>query len=179
VAGVDESLKAFALDEFHGDVVETVLFAGIVDDDDVGMGEQAGGSGFRLEAGEKFWAAEAGALFAEADGFDGDGAADDGVGGALDDTHGAAAEFTENFVTSCLNHCRHAVPSLEKVLFPKKQSPKAELREKASQETYRKNAAKLYETTRAVHPVGTFRHTSPAISKSSRGDFRGSTLRQY
>jgi hypothetical protein len=144
MAGVKESLEAFALDEFHGDVVEAVFFAGVVDHYDVGMGEQSGGASFGLEAGEEFRAAEAGTLFTEADGFDGDGAADDGVGGAIDDTHGAAAEFTENFVAPCFNHCCHAAPLPEKVLFPKKPSQKAELREKACRETYRRIAAKLY-----------------------------------
>jgi hypothetical protein len=30
-----------------------------------------------------------------------------------------------------------------------------------------------------MHPVGTPRHTSPAIRKSRGRDFRGSTLREY
>ncbi len=118
VAGIEERLEAFALDEFHGDVEEAVFFAGIVDDHDVGMGEESGGAGFGLETGEKFGAAEAGALFAKADSFDGDGAADDGVRGAIDDTHGATAEFTENFVAPCFDCCLHAAPLPEKVLFP-------------------------------------------------------------
>src|SRR5258708_33690688 len=106
MAGVEESLEAFALDKLHGDVVEAVFFAGIVDNYDVGMGEETGGAGFGLEAGEKFGAAEAGAFFTEADGFDGDGAADDGVGGSVDKTHGGAGEFTENFVTARPDHLR-------------------------------------------------------------------------
>ena len=116
MAGIEEGLEAFALDEFHGDVVEAVFFACVVDDHDVGMGEESGGAGFGLEAGEKFGAAEAGALFAEAYGFDGDSAADDGVGGTVDDTHGAAAKFTENFVAPCFDCCLHAAPLPEKVL---------------------------------------------------------------
>ncbi len=120
MAGVEESLEAFALDKLHGDVVEAVFFAGIVDNYDVGMGEETGGAGFGLEAREKLGAAEAGAFFTEADGFDGDGAADDGVGGSVDNTHGAAAEFAENFVAPCFYRCFHAAPLPEKVLFRKK-----------------------------------------------------------
>src|SRR5258707_10616462 len=120
MAGVEESLEAFALDKFHGDVVEAVFFAGIVDNHYVGMGEETGGAGFGLEAREKLGAAEAGAFFAEADGFDGNGAADDGVGSSVDNTHGAADEVAENFVAPCFYRCFHAAPLPQKVLFSKK-----------------------------------------------------------
>jgi hypothetical protein len=135
MAGIEESLEALALDEFHGDVIEAIFFAGVVHDNDVGMGEESSGASFGLEAGEKLRAAEAGAFFTETDGFDGNGAADDGVGGAIDDTHSAAAEFTENFVASCLDQCRHAAPLPEGKLPAERPCREAGLREKASQET--------------------------------------------
>jgi len=84
------------------------------------MGEETGGAGFGLEAGEKFGAAEAGAFFAEADGFDGDGAADDGVGGSVDNTHGAAAEFAENFVAPCFLPLFPCCPAARKSTIPQK-----------------------------------------------------------
>src|SRR5215470_1248442 len=107
MAGIEQSLQALALDEFHADVVEAVFFSGVVDNHDVGMRKQPGGARFGLETGKKFRAAEAGAFFAEADGFDGHGAADDRVGGAIDHAHGTAAEFAEDLVTARSHHCRH------------------------------------------------------------------------
>jgi len=104
---VEERLEAAALYEFHGDVVEAVFFAGIENDHDIGMGQKTGGARFRLKSGEKLGASKAGAFGAELDGFDSDGAADDGVRSLVDDTHGTAAQFTDDFVTSGLRKRGH------------------------------------------------------------------------
>ena len=71
------------------------------------MGEQTGGACLGLEASQEFGARQARALFTEANGFDGDGAANHRIGGFINDTHGAAAKFTDNFVTSRSYHRRH------------------------------------------------------------------------
>src|SRR5437879_3947932 len=60
-----------------------------------------------LKAGQKLGASEAGAFGAELDGLNGDGAADNRVGRLVDYTHGAAAEFADNFVTSGFRNRRH------------------------------------------------------------------------
>ena len=87
LAAIEMRLKAFAFDQLHGDVVEAVFFAG--------------GAGFCLESDEELGTRKAGAFFAQFDGFDGYGATDDGVGRFVNDTHGAAAQFAANLVTSC------------------------------------------------------------------------------
>src|ERR1700730_16802244 len=104
---VEEGLETTAFHELHGDVVEAVLFAGIENDYDIGMGQHPGGARFGLKTSEKLGSSEAGAFGAELDGFDSDGAADNGVRGLVDDTHGAAAQFADNFVTSGLRKRRH------------------------------------------------------------------------
>src|ERR1700675_427652 len=99
---VEERLEAAAFHKLHGDVVKAVFFAGIENDDDIGVGQQSSSARFRLKSGEKLGASKAGAFGAEFDGLNGDGATDDGVHGFVDDTHGAAAQFADNLVTSGL-----------------------------------------------------------------------------
>ncbi len=71
------------------------------------MGQKTRGTCFRLKARQKLRASQAGAFGAEFDRFDGDGTADDRVGSLVDHTHGPAAEFADNFVTSGLHKRRH------------------------------------------------------------------------
>src|SRR5215469_18587801 len=123
MAGIEQSLQALALDEFHADVVEAVFFSGVVDNHDVGMRKQPGSARFGLETGKKLRAAEAGAFFAEADGFDGHGAADDRVGGAVDHAHGTAAEFAEDLVTARSHHCRHTGTAARRRTIPSDITP--------------------------------------------------------
>jgi len=49
-AAIDEIAEGFAVDQFGDDVGDAILAADIVDGDDVGMGERAGGAGFLFEA---------------------------------------------------------------------------------------------------------------------------------
>ena len=95
---VEMRLEALALDEFHGDVVEAVFFAGVVNHDDVGVGQKAGSAGFGLEALQKLGARKTGAFFTEADGLNGYGAANHRVFRFVHHAHGAAAEFADDFI---------------------------------------------------------------------------------
>src|SRR5882757_9073440 len=96
MAIVEQRLKAAAFDEFHNNVVEAILFAGVENHDDIRMGQKSRGSCLGLKAGQKLRAGEAGSFGAEFDGLNGDGAADDRVGSLVNHTHGAAAEFADN-----------------------------------------------------------------------------------
>jgi hypothetical protein len=96
-------------DVLHGD--EGDGFAGahfgvadLVDGDDVGMGEPAGGLGFALEALLHVAALGFVGDVVEFDGLEGDVAADDGVEAAVDDAHAAAAELLTHFVGAELQH---------------------------------------------------------------------------
>src|ERR1700716_2034517 len=108
---VKERLQAAALHEFHYDVVKAIFFAGVENHDDVGVGQEARGARFRLKPGQKLRPSEAGAFGAELNRFDSDGAPNDGVSSLVDDTHGAAAEFADNFVTPSLRQRRHGYVS--------------------------------------------------------------------
>jgi hypothetical protein len=66
------------------------------------MRQQASCARFRLKPRQQFRARQAGAFFTQFDGFYGDGPPDDRVCRLIDHTHGAAAQFTDNFVTSGL-----------------------------------------------------------------------------
>ena len=107
MAIIEERLQATALDEFHNDVVQAIFFASIEDNDNVGVGQETRSAGFGLKSSEKLRTSEAGALGAEFDRFDGDGAADNRVRRLVDDTHSAAAQFADNFVTSGLRKRGH------------------------------------------------------------------------
>src|ERR1039457_4489943 len=72
-------------------------------------GGEAGRAGFAEQP-----LAQAGALlgvgdFAEADGFDGDRTADGGIGGQVNDTHGAAAQLAHDLVASDAVHQTYSV----------------------------------------------------------------------
>src|SRR5215469_13017397 len=118
MAGIEKRLETLAFDELHANVVEAVFFAGVVNHHNVGMREQPRGSRFGLEAGKKLGTAEAGAFFAEANGLDCYGAADNRVGGAIDHAHRAAAEFAEDLVTPCSHHRCHAGTAARRRTFP-------------------------------------------------------------
>jgi hypothetical protein len=62
--------------------------------------QQAGGTSFGLEPVEKFFSRQAGALFGELQGFYGHRAPDERIIRAIDHTHGAAADFTGDFVSA-------------------------------------------------------------------------------
>ena len=46
---IQKGLKALAFHQLHGDVIQAVFLAGVKNDHDVGVREQAGGARFRLE----------------------------------------------------------------------------------------------------------------------------------
>jgi hypothetical protein len=71
------------------------------------MCEQARGTRFGLEAREEFVTREAGAFCGQSNGFYGNAAADDRIGGAINHTHGAAAEFAYDFVPPGFGHRGH------------------------------------------------------------------------
>jgi hypothetical protein len=98
-----------AIDVLHGDVGYVVLRLHVVDGDDAGVGEDPGRTGLAEQA-----LAQAGALlgvadFAEADGFDGNRTADGGIGGQVDDAHGAAAQLAHDLVASDAVHQTYSV----------------------------------------------------------------------
>lgn len=96
-AAAEEVIEGFAFDEFHDEIGESVPLAAIVDGDDGGVLELAGGFGFAIEAFEGVvFAAES---FA-ADDFYGDFAHQFGVHGAVDNAHAAFAEFVFDFVAA-------------------------------------------------------------------------------
>ena len=107
VAGVDQRLHAFAFHQFHRDVVLTILFACVIDHNNVGMGEQAGRTRFGLEALQEFGPGQAGTFLAELNSLDRDGTTDDRVGGLVDHTHSATAKFADDFVTPGFRRSRH------------------------------------------------------------------------
>ena len=82
----DDLLEALTFNEFHGDVGDVVLFAHIVDGDDVGVLQPAGGLGLAVKALEQTGIGG----HASGDGLDGDEAVDDRIASAVDHAHGAA-----------------------------------------------------------------------------------------
>ena len=93
-------LHALAFHQLHRDVVQAVFFARVEHHDDVGVRQQSGRARFGLKPRQQLRARQSRAFFAQFDGFYRDGAPDHRVGGLIDHTHGAAAEFADNFVTS-------------------------------------------------------------------------------
>ena len=100
VAAIEQRLQALSLHQFHGDVVEAVFLARVENHHDVGMRQQTSGARFGLEPCEEFGARETCALFAQPDGFDRNGTPDHRVHGFVNDAHCAAAQFTDDFVSS-------------------------------------------------------------------------------
>jgi len=68
--------------------------AELVDGDDVGMLEGAGGTRFLIEALEKIRLR----ALAAGDGLQGDEAVNERIAGFIDSAHGAASEFGDDFV---------------------------------------------------------------------------------
>jgi hypothetical protein len=85
-------LERFAVDEFHGVVVEVVGFACVVDGDDVGVLEAGGGFGFAQKTVGVFGV---GGKFGRED-FEGDDAVEGGLARAIHCAHAAFADFFEN-----------------------------------------------------------------------------------
>ena len=71
------------------------------------MRKQAGGARFGLKPRQKLGVLESRALLAETDGFYRDGAPDDGVDGPVHNAHRAAAELSDDFVSSGFCYCFH------------------------------------------------------------------------
>ncbi len=107
MAVVEQGLQTLSLNQLHGDVVEPVFFACVENHHDVGMGQQTCGARFRLKSRQEFWARESRAFFAQPDGLDRDGASDHRIHGLVNDAHGAAAQFTNDFVSSGFCYCWH------------------------------------------------------------------------
>jgi len=74
VAAIEQRLQAFAFHQFHGDEIRGRSLPRVVHHDDVGMREETRGARFGLEPRQKFGPRQAGAFFAQANRFDGDGA---------------------------------------------------------------------------------------------------------
>src|ERR1700674_5388689 len=64
------------------------------------MGQQTGDARFGLESRQEFGARESCAFFAQRDGLDRDGAPDHRIHSLVNDAHRAAAQFTNDFVSS-------------------------------------------------------------------------------
>src|SRR6266571_7971026 len=107
MAVVEQGLQTLSLNQLHGDVVEPVFFACVENHHDVGMGQQTSGARFRLESRQEFGARESRAFFAQPDSLDRDGASDHRIHGLVNDAHGAAAQFTDDFVSSGFCYCWH------------------------------------------------------------------------
>ena len=107
VAAVKQRLQALSFHQFHGDVVEAVFFAGVKNHHDVRMRQQTRGARFGLEPRQEFGARKSCAFFAQPDGFDRHGAPDHRVHSLVNDTHRAAAQFTNDFVSSGSCYCWH------------------------------------------------------------------------
>ncbi len=100
VAVIEQCLQTFSLHQFHGDVVQAVFFARVENHHDVGMRQQTCGTRFGLESRQEFGVREPCAFFAQPDGFDRNGAPDHRIYGFVDNAHRAAAQFTDDFVSS-------------------------------------------------------------------------------
>src|ERR1700719_3152043 len=107
VAAVKQRLQALTFHQLHGDVVEAVFFAGVENHHDVRMCQQTRGARFGLEPRQEFGARKSCAFFAQPDGFDRHGAPDHRVHSLVNDTHRAAAQFTNDFVSSGFCYCWH------------------------------------------------------------------------
>src|ERR1035438_9706031 len=108
MAAIEERLHTLAFNQFHGDEVQAVLFAGVVYDDNIWVGQQSRRARFGLESSQEFRTRQSGAFFAQADGLHRDITADDGIHCTVNDTHGAAAQLSADFVPPRLYHRRHA-----------------------------------------------------------------------
>ena len=97
VAGVEIGLQLLAMHVLHDDIGKVLFLAVVIDGDDVGMIELAGGLGLDQEAAGMLLGLARIKLI-RADGLDGDGALDDGVEALIDDTHRALADRADDLV---------------------------------------------------------------------------------
>src|SRR5260370_36801502 len=86
-----------APNKFHGDVEHSILLAGVVDGDNIGMVEHARGAGLVLEAAEKLAAIQT--VSVQPQGLESHRAADGWVVGLVDHTHSPTAQFSDDFVS--------------------------------------------------------------------------------
>ena len=98
LAGGEERAQLLALQEFHRHVGEVAALADVVDGDDIGVVEAAGGLGFLVEA--PFVLLHLLRVERHVDGLDRDQAVEQGVVRAVDDTHRALAELGEELVAA-------------------------------------------------------------------------------
>ncbi len=89
-----------SLEKLHRHVGEIALLAEIVDGDDMGMGELAGGPGFEEKPLVELLAPFH--LVRKNDGLQRHGAVESRVLGSIDDPHGAAAQLAEDLVAADL-----------------------------------------------------------------------------
>jgi hypothetical protein len=80
------------------------LLDDVVNGDDAGVGERGGGAGFAGQAVAQSVAFGGVGEIGELEGFDGDFADEDGIVGAEDDAHAAAAELAQDAITSDIVH---------------------------------------------------------------------------
>ena len=100
---VDDFVEALAAQELHGDERRVAFMPELVDGDNVGVAQAAGGAGLRIKALEVL------GIFGEASGkgLERDGAVDKRVAGLVHDTHRALADLTDDFeFAELLDHLR-------------------------------------------------------------------------
>ena len=95
-----QMVQGRTIDELHGDIGDVVLLAHLVDGDDGRMGEHPGRTRLPVEP-----FAVGGPLFGiddvlQANDFEGHGALNDRVHGAIDDTHSTAPDFRLDLIGS-------------------------------------------------------------------------------
>jgi hypothetical protein len=84
--------------ELHGNVKNTLVFAGIVYGDNVGVVQQARGPGFILKAPEHVFCFQA--MDIEPHGLEGNGSPNGRIQRLIYQTHGATPKLFDNFVSS-------------------------------------------------------------------------------
>jgi hypothetical protein len=89
----DQIGERVAAHELHGDEGQTVVLADVVDRDDIGVTEDAGGAGLAREA-----VAKLGSIVARPEQLDGDVAADPGISRAVQGTHAALSDQVDDLV---------------------------------------------------------------------------------
>ena|SRR5580700_3308175 len=96
--------EGLSFDALHDQAEEIALLDHIVDRDDAGVGEGGGCAGFAGEALAEGVALRGIGEIAELERLDGNFAAEDGIVGAEDNPHAAAAELAQDAITSDVVH---------------------------------------------------------------------------
>src|ERR1700733_6195260 len=96
--------ESLSSDPLHDQAEEVALLHHIVNGDDARVRQSGGGAGFAGEALPEGVAFGGIGKIAELEGFDDDFAAEDGIVGAEDDAHAAAAELAQDAITSDIVH---------------------------------------------------------------------------